>query len=92
MAGSSSSLRRDVLSSEVLETEAKRRQRRAKLVRRIGDELVLGAEERIELDDHVVELAGELLQLGRAVEWRPRQEVPSGDFPGGGLDPSERPS
>jgi hypothetical protein len=67
-----------------------RRQRCAELVRRIGDELVLGAEERIELDDHVVELAGELLQLGRAVERRPRQEVPSGDLPGGGLDPSER--
>ena len=79
---------RDVVASEVLETEAERRQRRAELVRRIGDELVLGAEERIELDDHVVELAGELLQLGRAVERRPRREVPSGDLPGGGLDPS----
>ena len=64
----------------VLEPQAQRRQRRAQLVRGVGDELVLRAHEQPELRDRLVEDARERPHLGRAVALgRARVEVAGAD-------------
>ena len=55
----------EILAREQLEEAAEREQRRAQLVRGVGDELAAGAVERRELEAHALERAGELAELVR---------------------------
>jgi hypothetical protein len=77
---------------EVLEAKAKCSQRCAQLVRCVRDEVLLRAEERVELRDHVVELDRERADLWRTlILRRTRGEVTSRGLCGGRLDVAERP-
>ncbi|HEU4535802.1 MAG TPA: hypothetical protein VFS00_16865, partial [Polyangiaceae bacterium] len=55
-----------LLSQRLLQLAVVLRQRRAQLVRRVGDEALLRAHQRRELCDHVVDVAAELRHLGVA--------------------------
>ena len=57
---------RSALFGEVLEPQPQRGERRAQLVRGVGDELVLRMDEPLELGDGAVEDRRERLDLGRA--------------------------
>ena len=76
---------------EVLEPQPQRRQRRPQLVRCVGDELALRAEQLLQPADGLVEHRGERAHLGRAlVLGRARGEIAVPDRGGGLLEVSKR--
>ena len=76
---------------EQLEEAAEREERRAQLVRGVGDELAAGAVEVREAQAHALERAGELAELVRAVIDDRLVEAPGGDPVGGELEAADPP-
>ena len=74
-----------VLLLEQLDEAAEAEDRRAQLVRGVGDELLAGAVELGEAPLHLVEGAGELAELAGGGDRDRRLEVAVGDFAGGVL-------
>ena len=74
---------------EVLEAEPQRGERRAELVRRVGDELLLGIEQPGDLGRHPIEGELEVLELRRPASLgHARREVAAGDAVGRVLEPA----
>ena len=76
---------------EQLEEAAEREERRAQLVRGVGDELAAGAVEVREAQPHALEGARQLAELVRAVIDDGLVEAPLGDPLGRGLEPADPP-
>ena len=76
---------------EQLERGAEREDRRAQLVRRVGDERAPSVVERREAAAHVLERLGQLVQLVRAVVDDRLVELPVRDAVGGALQPPDPP-
>ena len=77
-----------VLLVEQLDEAAEAEDRRAQLVRGVGDELLAGAVELGEAALHLVEGAGELAELARGVDRDAGGEVAVGDLARRVLDPA----
>ncbi len=78
-----------VLVLEQFDEAAEAEDRRAQLVRGVGDELLAGAVELGEAPLHLVEGAGELTELAGRGDRDRRFEVAVGDFAGGVLEPAD---
>ena len=84
-------LRARVLFFEQLDEAAEAEDRRAQLVRGVGDELLAGAVELGEPALHLVEGAGQLAELAAGVDRDADGEVAVGDGARGVLDPAHPP-
>jgi len=78
------------LAPRRLDAQPQPRQRRAQLVRRVGDEVALRAHQPLEPRGHVVERAGERLLLGASLDRRAGAELALGDPAGGAVEPAYR--
>ena len=78
-----------VLLFEQLDEAAEAEDRRAQLVRGVGDELLAGAVELGEAALHLVEGAGELAELAGGGDRDRRLEVAVGDFASGVLEAAD---
>ena len=75
----------------LLEAQLQAGQRRAQLVRGVGDEVLLAANQAREPVGHLVERVGERALLGRPLDRRADVEVAAGDLAGRRLEPAHRP-
>ena len=82
---------RDGLGARLLQPQPQARQRRAQLVRGVGDELALRGQQRREPLGHLVERARELLLLGAALDPRAHAQVAARDALGRLVEAQDRP-